>query len=373
MEKITVLIIQNSLTDVEIYIEGGWMAIIYEHNKLILRLYTEQVVPTHNEWDLGCFNRGYYEYRRFKKFIPTSEIIKEALRYFNINPENCDFIHMKYRENYTHHFMMLVMFYKDIFFVLDLYSGAGGASAGMHFVLEKQDIEHIVIGFDNRFMPDYSNEYPFCFINEDVLGIQPILLKFFRFIWGSPPCQKFVSVNLKRKTNHPNLISKTRKLLSYSKKPYVLENVRNAPIRRDLVLCGTMFNLGVFRHRYFEISGFACQQPKHFKHRGRLGDGKYFCVISGGQFRDKKSKENREKNNYFYGEYKDWCMAMGINWIRFEWKDYKSRVSNEHLEFGPILPSGHPLIEAVPPAYAKYIMGEFLNKNATLDKWINSE
>ncbi len=109
-------------------------------------------------------------------------------------------------------------------------------------------------------------------------------MKFFRFIWGSPPCQKFVSVNLKRKTNHPNLISKTRKLLSYSKKPYVLENVRNAPIRRDLVLCGTMFNLGVFRHRYFEISGFACQQPKHFKHRGRLGDGKYFQNFGLNQF-----------------------------------------------------------------------------------------
>jgi len=36
--------------------------------------------------------------------------------------------------------------------------------------------------------------------------------------------------------------------------PWIIENVPGAPMRPDLVLCGSMFGLGVKRHRWFEAS-----------------------------------------------------------------------------------------------------------------------
>jgi len=45
-------------------------------------------------------------------------------------------------------------------------------------------------------------------------------------------------------------------LLKKIGKPYVIENVANARrlLHNPVMLCGTMFGLPVFRHRYFEIS-----------------------------------------------------------------------------------------------------------------------
>ncbi len=131
-----------------------------------------------------------------------------------------------------------------------------------------------------------------------------------------------------------------------------------------------MFDIGVIRHRFFEISGFLCQQPHHHKHSGKCGDGKVFTITSAGPWRSKKSKEYRKKVNYYYGDYNDWCKAIGIDWISFNWVDKKSRKSTIHEELGPILPSGHPLTEAIPPEYSSYIMQQFLKKWITLEYWI---
>jgi DNA (cytosine-5)-methyltransferase 1 len=47
--------------------------------------------------------------------------------------------------------------------------------------------------------------------------------------------------------------------------PYVLENVSGAPLRGDILLCGTMFGLRIIKHRYFETSVpvFAMLPPCH--------------------------------------------------------------------------------------------------------------
>jgi DNA (cytosine-5)-methyltransferase 1 len=64
---------------------------------------------------------------------------------------------------------------------------------------------------------------------------------------------------------YPDLIAATRNLLELTGLPYVMENVPGSPLRPDLVLCGHMFGLELYRHRVFETNWFAWQ-PEHVAH-----------------------------------------------------------------------------------------------------------
>ena len=149
-------------------------------------------------------------------------------------------------------------------------------------------------------------------------------------IHTSPPCQASCALikGNQRATadNHVNLIPATRELLKLTGLPTVIENVQGAMMRKDLVLCGEMFGLGVIRHRYFEVDGFEVTQPAHIPHRGRvrgwrhgvMHEGPYVSVYgAGGQ----------------KGSVADWQRAMGIDWtdVRVE------------------------IAEAIPPAYAELV------------------
>lgn len=112
--------------------------------------------------------------------------------------------------------------------------------------------------------------------------------------------------------------------------PWVIENVPGAPMRSDLILCGTMFGLGtedleLRRHRLFEISGFTCLAPSPCEHRRKAltvaghGGGAEGTVRRGGP----KGTLARA------GEAQQ---AMGITWMTFK-------------EMG----------QAIPPAYTGYI------------------
>jgi DNA (cytosine-5)-methyltransferase 1 len=133
--------------------------------------------------------------------------------------------------------------------VLDLFCGAGGASEGY----ARAGWE--VWGVDNRPQP----RYPFKFIQMDALeylndGWVPWQ---FDLIHASPPCQKFsITANLARaqgkKASTVDLLTPLRPLLEASGLPYVIENVKGAPLRDPVVLCGSTFGLRVRRHRLFE-------------------------------------------------------------------------------------------------------------------------
>jgi len=221
--------------------------------------------------------------------------------------------------------------------VLDLYCGAGGASMGL-----KMAGFDTIIGVDINPQP----EYPFIFVQNDVTKMMfPYYEDFyaqFDLIWASPPCQAY-SYAARRWHNegrsYPDLISRTRKILLDSGKPFIIENVPGSPIRKDLMLCGEMFGLKVIRHRYFEIHGFKVPQPNHKKHRGLVKDG-YYVTVAGHGGND--SKHNYCKLNGLENKSKleVWQHAMGIDWIT----DKKM------------------LAQAVPPAYSKYI-GEMFLKN----------
>ena len=128
--------------------------------------------------------------------------------------------------------------------LLDLFSGAGGAAVGYN----RAGFE--VVGVDIDLQPNYPLE----FHQADALEYLEEHGNKFDVIHASPPCQKFSFMqNMHKNTEeHPDFIEPTRVLLEEIGKPYIIENVPGAPIRVDLMLCGTMFGLRVIKHRHFE-------------------------------------------------------------------------------------------------------------------------
>lgn len=134
--------------------------------------------------------------------------------------------------------------------LLDLFCGAGGAALGYH----RAGFE--VVGVDI----DPQPEYPFEFHQGDALTYP---LDGFAAIHASPPCEAYTHARRLHAEgpDYPDLLGPTRDRLSALNVPWVLENVPGSPIRAQLLLCGTMFELIVHRHRYFELNWSAPLAP----------------------------------------------------------------------------------------------------------------
>lgn len=204
-----------------------------------------------------------------------------------------------------------------MFRVLDMFCGGGGAAMGLHRALEQAGIEHEITGIDIQ----VQLRYPFNRKTMDALSCSD--LEAYDFIWASPPCQKYSLLAYVTKKDYPDLIPLTRALLENSGRPYVIENVEYAPLRKDLILCGEMFGLKVFKHRIFE-SNFRIIQPAHLPHKGSVKNGEYFTTAGNGGCKS--------------GKISQWQEALGIDWLH-----------DKHL-----------LAEAVPPDYSFYIMSNFI-------------
>lgn len=148
--------------------------------------------------------------------------------------------------------------------LLDLFCCQGGASAGYvraGWIVEGVDIEP-------------QSRYPFTFHCADALEFVRERGHQFDAFHFSPPCQKFTAYRRRDPetvgAEAPDLIDATRQALLETRKPGVIENVEGAPLRRDLVLCGSMFGLDVRRHRVFELHGFTMPQPlcRHHEQHG---------------------------------------------------------------------------------------------------------
>jgi DNA (cytosine-5)-methyltransferase 1 len=203
------------------------------------------------------------------------------------------------------------------FVIYDLCCGAGGAAMGLHQAFPTAQIIGVDINPQDR--------YPFEFIQANALSID---LTPADWLWSSPPCQRYSSGAGKwgTQSNHPHLIPQIRERLIATGKPYVIENIAAARqhLISPLMLCGTQFNLGVFRHRLFETS-FSVSEPLHTRHLGSIGDGHYHTVTghAGG---------SSNRDGWTNGSTADWRIAMGIEWM-----------------------TGSELAEAIPPAYSYYI------------------
>lgn len=194
--------------------------------------------------------------------------------------------------------------------VLDLFCGGGGASMGYH------QAGFDVVGVDINYQP----LYPFKFYRADALTFD---LEGFDLINASPPCQRFskISYSWPDADRHPDLLNPILKRLQGSGKWYVVENVPGAPLPGAVMLCGSMFGLGVQRHRLFRAN-FVIEQPK-CSHND-------YCVSVSGNGRNQqlgiKQPTIDEKQR-----------AMGIDWLTTK-----------------------PLGQAIPPAYTKYIAQQYL-------------
>lgn len=133
--------------------------------------------------------------------------------------------------------------------LLDLFCCAGGAGRGY------ADAGFDVTGVDIDPQPNY----PFRFVQSDAIVYLDRVLRgelHFDAIHASPPCQGYANVTkwTGNQADHPKLIAPVRERLSVTGVPWVMENVRTDELRSPIVLCGSMFDLPLRRHRYFETS-----------------------------------------------------------------------------------------------------------------------
>lgn len=209
--------------------------------------------------------------------------------------------------------------------LLDLFCGAGGAAVGY----QRAGFTEI-IGVDIEPQP----RYPFEFIRADALN-PPVDLSTFDLIHASPPCQRFTKArsfnpdkNGIDSHDYPDLLTPCRDMLQGADVPFVIENVVGAPMRVDVMLCGTMFGLRVFRHRWFELNPYVLFLTPQCQHNGTVKNGDYVCVINNGGLGMTTTPYAR----------KAVCAeAMGINWM-----------------------TRKEMTQAIPPAYTEYLGKELI-------------
>ncbi|TKK86453.1 DNA cytosine methyltransferase [Herbidospora galbida] len=216
--------------------------------------------------------------------------------------------------------------------LLDLFCCAGGAGMGYHLA------GFDVTGVDVKPQPNY----PFAFRQGDALEYLAAHGHEYDVIHASPPCQFYTSLrHLHPHDHHPDLIGPTRDLLIRSGRPWVMENVPDAPMPGALVLCGSEFALTarcrdgktrwLKRHRLFETSEFLMGAGGC--HCGRRPIGGVYGTGGRGPMPNGSYKFHRSEA----------ADAMGIDWMTMR-----------------------ELTQAIPPAYTRFI-GETLVADLTAD------
>ncbi len=133
--------------------------------------------------------------------------------------------------------------------LLDLFCGAGGCSVGYY----RAGFD--VVGVDIK----PQQHFPFKFTQANALdylcGVNAVGGGTFAAIHASPPCQAFTKARKLQGNDHADLVGQTRELLEAIGLPYVIENVKGAPLRDPVMLEGQMFDgLNVHRPRLFETN-----------------------------------------------------------------------------------------------------------------------
>ncbi|AEJ95314.1 DNA methyltransferase [Mycobacterium phage LittleLaf] len=203
--------------------------------------------------------------------------------------------------------------------LLDIFCGAGGATKGY------QDAGFKVVGVDNRPQPHYVGDD---FVQDDALDFLARNAWKFDAIHASPPCQRYSKMTRCQPglaEKYPDYVPKLRAWLDFYGKPYVIENVPEAPLPSPVILCGSMFGYELYRHRAFQTN-FRVKPPMHpFHHKSAVhpDDWKPGLVMS--VVGNCAPIEHARK-------------IMGISWMNRD-----------------------ELSEAIPPYYTAYI-GDFLRR-----------
>lgn len=188
-----------------------------------------------------------------------------------------------------------------------------------------------VIGIDIEPQPNY----PFEFVCGDALDYIKMHGHKFHLIHTSPPCQGYSATKTLTTKDYPKLIKPLRKILLDVGVPYVIENVRGAPLINPTLLCGAMFGLGTYRHRLFETS-FPLPLIMH------PGHGAKQDKLSGPSCERKQEMVVVVGKPGYKGASKRYREAMEINWM-----------------------TDAEITEAIPPAYTEWIGNQFIRHITT--------
>ena len=180
-----------------------------------------------------------------------------------------------------------------------------------------------VVGVDIKPQPNYTFASTEC----DALGLLDMMLRgdcpLPDVIHASPPCQAYSPHLRHRARPSERLIEPTRVLLKATGLPYVIENVKGAPLT-GLMLCGSTFELPIWRHRYFETNPPMLAPPcRHDLIPHPLNPY------------NTKSKRRDGITGVTDPRFK---VAMGIDWM-----------------------NGDEISEAIPPAYTEFIGEQLLS------------
>ena len=199
--------------------------------------------------------------------------------------------------------------------LLDLFCCAGGAAKGY------QRAGFYVVGVDINPQPHYCGDE---FYQADALTY---LLEGFDAYHASPPCQLWACGFNPNRASYPDLIDRIRNRFIATGKPYVIENVPQAPVRKDLTICGCQVGLPhILRKRCFEMN-WQCpnELPQTHNHSAMS------ISVTG--------------TGTPTGTWKAWGRALKLqefrDAMRIDWMARKE------------------LSEAIPPAYTEYI-GKYL-------------
>lgn len=202
---------------------------------------------------------------------------------------------------------------------LDLCCGAGGATRGLQLAGLH------VTGVDIRPQPRYIGD---AFIQADVLDVD---WHGYDLIWASPPCQRYsILTPTEYKNDHPDLLPIILDRLRNQDTPYAVENVAGTQsmMRSPIYLCGTMFGLNIWRHRWFEVgnsNAFFLLPPCNHSGHPVLISGRGMRGVAAGNTRPKEPIKA------------DKMRAIGIDWM----------ITTE-------------LNEAIPPIYSRFLAEQIL-------------
>lgn len=219
--------------------------------------------------------------------------------------------------------------------MLDLCCGEGGCSVGYYRAASKiksrlemrtgSKIRIEVTGIDKRYM----KRYPFKFVQADALQLDYEYLEDFDFIHASPPCKAYTKLSYFARVDiDKSFLPRILTTLEAAGKPYVIENVPQAPIRADIQLDGTMFDLPLKRRRIFQTNRPASKYPRPTSYYEKCD----IVTVAG----NSSTLEAASK-------------AMGIDWM-----------------------SKKGINEAIPPAYTEWI-GEQILGNIISQKYYTQD
>lgn len=218
--------------------------------------------------------------------------------------------------------------------MLDLCSGAGGATRGYIMAADQAGVDLRVTGVDHRVQNRYLKSGGEEFIQADMFEVleDVSFIRRFKYVHVSPPCQIFSSTrHLANQAGKVDLLTPLRPYIErYARRGqvWIIENVEGAPLVDPTILCGSSFpglhgndaRRQLRRHRKFETHNLEVQ-PLPCRHNGFRPLGVYgnagSSVPGGGDVAASLAEGSK---------------LMGIDWMN--WRELR---------------------EAIPPAYTEYV------------------